>query len=52
MLIKFAYKINNSPLVIIYMNQKKKERHKTNPRKKENKRNKKIMMRKIGRAHV
>ena len=41
MLIKFAYKINNSPLVIIYMNQKKKERHKTNPRKKENKRSKK-----------
>ena len=31
------------------MNQKKKERHKTNPRKKENKRNKKIMMRR-GRA--
>ena len=41
MLIKFAYKINNSPLVIIYMNPKKKKRHKKNPRKKENKRSKK-----------
>ena len=49
MLIKFAYKINNSPLVIIYMNPKKKKDIKQIQEKRKIKGAKKIMMRR-GRA--